>query len=45
MDLASLVTALTQLGMAAAAWKLANALKIRVDDHEKRIVVLEKKAA
>jgi hypothetical protein len=41
MDIASLVTVLTQLGMAAAAWRLANALKVKVDDHEKRIGVLE----
>ncbi len=41
MDIAALITAITQLGMAAAAWKLANALKLRVDDHEKRITVLE----
>ena len=41
MDLAALVTVITQLGFAVAAWKLANALKLRVDDHEVRIGVLE----
>jgi hypothetical protein len=43
MDIATLVTVLTQLGMAAAAWRLANALKVKVDDHEERIGVLEAK--
>jgi hypothetical protein len=41
MDVAALITAITQLGMAAAAWRLANALKGRVDDHETRIGKLE----
>lgn len=41
MDVATLVTVLTQLGLAASAWRLANALKTKVDDHEKRIGVLE----
>ncbi len=41
MDIATLVTVLTQLGMAGAAWRLANALKLRVDDHETRIKKLE----
>jgi len=41
MDIATLVTVLTQLGMAAAAWRLANQLRFRVEDHEKRIGVLE----
>lgn len=43
MDFAGLMTVLTQLGVAAAAWRLANALKVRVDDHEQRIVVLERR--
>lgn len=42
MDAATLVTVLTQLGLAAAAWRLANALKVKVDDHETRIGVLER---
>ncbi len=41
MDIAALVTVLCQLGMAAGAWRLANALKGRVDDHETRIIRLE----
>lgn len=45
MDMATLATVLTQLGLAAAAWRLANQLKLRVDNHETRIVVLEKRAA
>ena len=40
--LVALVTAVAQLGVGAAAWRLANALKDRQDDHEIRIVVLEK---
>jgi hypothetical protein len=40
----ALVTAVTQLGVAAAALRLANALKARHDDHEIRIVVLERVA-
>lgn len=43
MDIAALVTVLTQLSLAGAAWRLANALKARVDDHEARIGVLEAK--
>lgn len=42
MDTAAWATIITQLGMAAGAWKLANALKVRVDNHEERIGVLEK---
>jgi hypothetical protein len=45
MDVAQLVTVLTQLGLATAAWRLASALKVRVDNHETRLVVLEKAAA
>lgn len=45
MDLATLATVLTQLGLAASAWRLANALKGRVDDHETRLVILEKQDA
>ncbi len=41
MDIAALITVLTQLSLAGAAYKLANALKGRVDDHEVRIVRLE----
>ncbi len=41
MDLAAIATLLVQLGLAASAWKLANALKLRVDDHEVRLVKLE----
>ena len=42
MDLAQLVAILSQLAFVAAAWRLASALKVRVDDHETRIGVLEK---
>lgn len=41
MDIAGLATLIGQLGFAYAAWKLANALKIRVDNHEVRLVKLE----
>ncbi len=41
IDLASLITLLGQLGVAIAAMRLANALKLRVDDHEIRIHRLE----
>lgn len=41
-SLASVAPVLAQLGFAAAAWRLASALKIRVDDHEVRIKVIEK---
>ncbi len=41
MDLAALITVLTQLGLAGAAWRLATALKGRVDNHEARITRLE----
>jgi hypothetical protein len=41
MDLAAVVTVLTNIGLGAAAWRLANALRVRVDDHEKRLGVLE----
>lgn len=41
MDIAQLVTVLSQLGLAAAAWRLANALKVKVNDHEIRIGALE----
>ena len=44
MDIAALVTVLAQLTLAASAWRLANALKLKVEDHERRIVVLEVKA-
>lgn len=37
MDIAGLVTALGQLGFAVAAWRLATALKGRVDNHELRL--------
>jgi hypothetical protein len=37
VDAASLVTLLGQFGVAVAAWRLANALKLRVDDHETRV--------
>lgn len=43
MDVAGLVTVLAQLSLAGAAWRLANALKARVDNHETRIGVLEHK--
>lgn len=39
--IATLITALTQMGLAAAAWRLATALKIKVDNHEDRLVRLE----
>lgn len=45
MDIAQLVTILSQLSLAAAAYRLATQLKSRVDDHEKRIGVLEKAPA
>lgn len=45
MDIATLVTVLTQLGMATAAWRLATALRVRVENHEVRIVDLERKVA
>lgn len=41
MDVATLVTVLTQLSLATAAWRLANQLKIKVGDHETRLGVLE----
>lgn len=41
MDIASLVTAIGHLGFALAAWRLAVALRVRVDDHEVRITKLE----
>jgi hypothetical protein len=41
VDFAAFATLVTQLGVAVAAWKLANALKLRVEDHERRIVRLE----
>lgn len=41
----TLAAAIGQLGVAIAAFKLASALKIRVDVHEVRIGVLEQKAA
>ncbi len=34
MDLAQLVTVLTQLGLAGAAWRLANKIDKRQADHE-----------
>jgi hypothetical protein len=43
--LITLATAAGQLGLAAAAYKLALALKTKVDNHESRIVVLERKVA
>lgn len=42
MDIAGLATLAGQLGFAIAAWKLANALKLRVDNHESRITVIER---
>jgi hypothetical protein len=41
MTLAELITVLAQVGLGAAAWRLANQLRVRVDDHESRIKVLE----
>ncbi len=38
----ALITCLAQLGMGAGAWRLANALRGRVDDHEGRITRLER---
>ncbi len=40
----AIAAALGQFGVAVAAFKLANALKSRVDNHEVRIVVVENKA-
>lgn len=52
MDAATIVSIITQLGLAGAAWRLANsalelakALRERVDDHEGRIDALEKRGA
>lgn len=41
--LTSVITVVAQLGMAGGAWRLANQLKARVDDHEHRIKTLESK--
>lgn len=41
MDIAQLITVITHLGFSVAAWRLATALKVRVDNHEVRIVTLE----
>lgn len=41
IDIGTLISVLVQLGLAASAYRLANALKIRVDDHETRIIKLE----
>lgn len=41
MDLAGLVTVVTQLGFAYSAWRLASQLKLRVEEHDHRLVVLE----
>ncbi len=48
MDTAQMLGVLVQFGLGLAAWRLANALKFRVDDHEvrvkdheRRIVILE----
>lgn len=41
MDIAGLVTVLAQLGFAVAALRLANSLKVRVDNHEIRLIKLE----
>ncbi len=35
MDIAQLITVLTQLGVAAAAWRLANKIDKRQEAHEK----------
>ncbi len=45
MDYALFASALFHLGLAAAAWRLANVLAGRVENHEVRIVVLETKEA
>ncbi len=42
MDIAQLVMVISQLGFGAAAWRLATTLKTKVDDHETRIVHLER---
>ena len=49
MNTAQLITVLTQLGLAGAAWRLANslretvaALQGKVADHETRLGVLER---
>lgn len=39
----ALLTAVAQLGMGAGAWRLANQLKARVDDHEARLTHQEKR--
>lgn len=41
MDITALITVLTNIGLGAAAWRLANALRVRVDNHESRLGVLE----
>lgn len=38
----ALVTSISQLGVAAAAWRLASKLALRVDNHEGRLGELEK---
>lgn len=45
MDIATLVTVLSQLTLATMAYRLANQLKFRVDNHEGRIVKLEETPA
>lgn len=52
MDYTALITIVGQLGLGAAAWRLANkvaqrqeATDQRVDGHETRIVYLERKSA
>ena len=41
ITVAGLVTLIGQLGFAAAAWRMATALRDRVENHEVRISVVE----
>ncbi len=42
MDFAQFIAIMSQLAFGAAAWRLANALKGRVDNHETSIIGLER---
>ena len=41
MDIAQLITVLTQLGLAGAAWRLANKIDKRQAEHEKQDAVFQ----
>lgn len=40
-DIAGIIAVIGQLGFAAAAWRLATALRDRVENHEIRLAVIE----